>query len=101
MRLALALDILGPAVERPASPASPHIWLPMPELEAERVAGRAMRAGVQLTPPSACLAAPELMSGLRLCLGAAPDRGSLERGLRAVAEALSRRAEPAGVQPLV
>jgi DNA-binding transcriptional MocR family regulator len=101
MRLALAMDILGPAVERPASPASPHIWLPMPELEAERVAGRALRAGVQLTPPSACLAAPELESGLRLCLGAAPDRNSLERGLRAVAEALSPHPEAAGAQPMV
>lgn len=99
-RLALALDVLGAAAERPASPASPHLWLPMPELEAERVAGRALRAGVRVTPPTACLAAPELESGLRLCLGAAPDRTTLERGLRAVAEALSPRMESSG-QPMV
>ena len=67
---------------------------------AERVAGRAMRAGVQVTPPAACLAAPQLESGLRVCLGAAPDRAGLERGLRAVAEALSPRLE-SGAQPLV
>ena len=41
--------------------ASPHVWLPLGELEAERVAGLAMRAGVKLTSPrapfagSACL----------------------------------------------
>ena len=32
---------------------SPHVWLPMAELEAERVAGQALRAGVELTPPGA------------------------------------------------
>ncbi len=100
LRQALARAILGAAVEAPASQACPHLWLPMPELEAERIAGRALRAGVEVTAPAACAVDTRLVSGLRVCLGAAPDRPTLERGLCAVAEALSRRTETAA-RPLV
>ncbi|WP_205691947.1 PLP-dependent aminotransferase family protein [Caulobacter soli] len=88
-RLAMALEILGPAVETPASLAAPHLWLPMGELEAERVAGRALRGGVEVTPPSAPVVAPSLETGVRVCLGPAADRAELERGLRVVAAALT------------
>jgi len=88
-RLAMALEILGSAAERPASPASPHLWLPMGELEAERVAGRALRGGVDVTPPGAPVVVPGLETGVRVCLGPAADRDELERGLRVVAAALT------------
>lgn len=86
-RHALARSILGQS----ATPATAglHLWLPMSELDAERVAGRAMRAGVEVTPPSAPIVDPRLISGLRLCLGAAQDRTTLERALRIVAAAIS------------
>ncbi len=88
-RLALAMDILGPFAEPPASPAAPHLWLPMGELEAERVAGRALRGGVEVTPPGAPVVTPGLETGVRVCLGPAADRIELERGLRVVAAALT------------
>jgi DNA-binding transcriptional MocR family regulator len=88
-RMALARAILGPAMETPASAFSPHIWLPMGELDAERLGGRALRGGVEVTPPGAPIVEPGLESGVRLCLGAARDRAELERGLRVVAAALT------------
>jgi len=88
-RLALARTILGAVIETPASAFSPHVWLPMSELDAERLAGRALRGGVEVTPPAAPIVAPGLTTGVRLCLGATADRAELERGLRVVAAALS------------
>jgi DNA-binding transcriptional MocR family regulator len=88
-RLALARSVLGPAMETPASAFSPHVWLPMGELDAERLAGRALRGGVEVTPPAAPVVEPGLTTGVRLCLGAATDRAELERGLRVVAAALT------------
>ncbi len=88
-RLTLAREILGGAIEAPVSPSAPHVWLPMSELDAERLAGRALRGGVELTPPSAPVVEPGLTTGVRLCLGAARDRDELERGLRIVAAAVA------------
>jgi DNA-binding transcriptional MocR family regulator len=88
-RLAMAREILGGAIETPMSDSAPHVWLPMSELDAERLAGRALRAGVELTPPSAPVVEPGAVTGVRLCLGAARDREELERGLRIVAAAVS------------
>jgi len=88
-RMALARAILGAVMETPASDFSPHVWLPMSELDAERLAGRALRGGVEVTPPAAPVVAPGLTTGVRLCLGATADRAELERGLRVVAAALS------------
>lgn len=90
-RLALALDILGSAAERPGGKASLHLWLPLPELEAERVAGRALRGGVQLTPPDSPLVGQGATRGLRLCLGGVRSRERLEEGLRIVAGAVAGR----------
>jgi aspartate/methionine/tyrosine aminotransferase len=88
-RVALARSILGEALSAPASPTVPHLWLPMSELEAERLAGRALRGGAEVTPPAAPIVQPGLVTGVRLALGAASDRAELETGLRIVAAALS------------
>ncbi len=89
VRQAMALEMLGGAVEAPRTPFAPHLWLPMNELDAERVAGRALRGGVEVTPPDAPAVDPALESGVRVCLGAAPDRETLRGALGVVAAALS------------
>lgn len=88
-RLNMAREILGGAIETPHSDKAPHVWLPMGELAAERMAGRALRGGVEVTPPDAPVVEPGLESGVRLCLGAAVDRTSLRRALEIVASSLS------------
>ena len=88
-RLTVARRILGPAIEGPYLPIAPHVWLPMSDLDAERVAGRALRQGVAVTPPSIPIVDAAQMSGLRLCIGAPADIASLERGLKIVRHALS------------
>ena len=96
LRAQMAAERLGDAISPPADPRCPHLWLPMPELEAERMVARAMRAGVELTPPSAPLLDPSALSGVRLCLGVAADRAQLSLALDRVAGALdAERTEPA------
>jgi DNA-binding transcriptional MocR family regulator len=92
-RVALARDILGAAMEQPAAASSLHVWLPMGELQAERAAAAALRGGVEVTPPREMVLDPGAISGLRLCLGPAPDRASLETALRTVTAALGETAE--------
>lgn len=89
IRMAMARDLLGSAMETAYAETAPHIWLPMSELEAERLAGRALRGGAEITPPSAPVVEAGPESGVRVCLGAAPDRETLRRGLEIVAGALS------------
>lgn len=92
----IAVERLGAVMSAPGDPRCPHVWLPMPELEAERMVARAMRAGIELTPPSAPLIDPASISGVRLCLGVAADRAQLELALGRIVTALdSSRAEPA------
>jgi DNA-binding transcriptional MocR family regulator len=86
-RTELAMDLLAGLVEPLRQPASPHLWAPASELDAERVAGEALRAGVLLTPPRAPFVDGAPVSGLRICLGAA-DAASLRRGLAILKEAL-------------
>lgn len=88
-RTAIALRILGKHVEGPQAKTAPHLWLPMNELKAERVAGAALRGGVAVTPPAAPIVDAKNIAGLRLCIGAPADTATLERGLKVVAEALS------------
>ena len=83
-----AREILGDALENPPHPASLHLWLPMPMLDAERTAGRALRAGVQVTPVDAALVGPQDVSGIRLCIGAARDRSSLRVALETVRQSM-------------
>jgi DNA-binding transcriptional MocR family regulator len=80
-RTQLAAAMLAGRIERLTHGASPHVWLPVGELEAERIAGQALRAGVKVTPPRAPFAEGVPVDGLRICLGAAPDLATLERGL--------------------
>ncbi|OJU26268.1 MAG: GntR family transcriptional regulator [Nitrobacter sp. 62-13] len=84
----VARRILGSAMTPPGSQQSIHVWIPMSALDAERAAGRALRAGVELTPPDAPIVAPDKISGLRVCLGGAPDLVALEAALTVVAQAL-------------
>jgi len=79
-RAALARTMLGDEIASEIRLA-PHFWLPMPELEAERLAGRALRAGVAVTAPGPAVVRPDLISGLRVCLGAAADIAELTVGL--------------------
>jgi DNA-binding transcriptional MocR family regulator len=92
-RAAAARDILKSTISR-HTPVSPHLWLPMAELEAERTANRALRAGVVLTPPTAPIICGTT-TGLRICLGAAENVSVLELGLRRLQTVLSTRTEHA------
>jgi DNA-binding transcriptional MocR family regulator len=94
-RTALAKAALGPWLDPATGEASPHLWLPMGELQAERLAAAAARAGVELTPPSAPVVDPALARGVRVCIGAARERAALEAGLKATAEALAGGARAA------
>jgi DNA-binding transcriptional MocR family regulator len=89
LRTDLAVRLLGKAIEGPHAKASPHVWLPMSELKAERVAGAALRGGVAVTPANAPIVDATEISGLRLCIGAPRDSATLERGLKIVADALA------------
>ena len=99
-RTAMAHAALGPVLETPRSRPSLHLWLPMAELDAERVAGRALRAGLKITPPGthAVGSGPvgaepggsgPGVSGLRLCIGSAPSRAILARALAILKEAMA------------
>jgi DNA-binding transcriptional MocR family regulator len=93
-RLSLAHELLGPAIEPPPVDCSLHVWVPLSELSAERIAGRALRQGVEVTPPGAANVGTG-PSGLRLCLGGAADLGQLRRGLGVIAAALAQSDERA------
>lgn len=84
IRTELAFDILGSGLARPGAPASLHLWLPMANLDAERLTARALRAGVALTPPDGPMVAANAPSGVRLCLGGMRNRSALEQALRRV-----------------
>jgi hypothetical protein len=86
-RVVLARTMLGSPIASEIRLA-PHFWLPMSELQAERTAGRALRAGVAVTAPGPAVLRPELISGLRVCLGAASDLAELTLGLERLRSAL-------------
>jgi DNA-binding transcriptional MocR family regulator len=87
-RTKIALAALGPAAAQPLNRAATHLWLPLNELDAERVAARALRNGVEVTAPSTPAIPGGREYGLRVCLGAAPSLGVLEQGLAALSRAL-------------
>jgi DNA-binding transcriptional MocR family regulator len=91
-RWELAAGILSVAGEA-GFPLSPHLWLPLDELETERTAGRAQRAGVIVTPPELPLLDPKLISGLRICIGAAANRIDIALGLERLRGAVGRTAK--------
>ncbi|HZC16863.1 MAG TPA: PLP-dependent aminotransferase family protein, partial [Caulobacteraceae bacterium] len=87
-RAEVALAALGAAVERPPNRAATHLWMPLSELDAERIAARALRNGVEVTAPSAPAIPGGGEHGLRVCLGAAPSLGVLKEGLVGLSRAL-------------
>lgn len=87
-RAVIARDRLGAAVEPSPLAAPPQLWLPMSELDAERVAGRALRLGVEVTPPRAFFQDGQPVTGLRVCLGAEPDRARFTRGVELLVQAM-------------
>ena len=84
IRTALAMEELAGIADPPAVPAVLSLWAPMPELAAERLAGQALRAGVELMAPSTPIVTPGLVSGLRISLGAPNDHTTLRRALQIV-----------------
>ena len=88
-RGALAARLLGTAMETPDDLRCPHIWLPMGELAAERLAARLLRAGIEVTPPTAPVVDPAAESGVRICIGAVAERGRLESALTTIAASLT------------
>ncbi len=89
-RAAIAAEALGVDAG-----GSPHLWLPMPELEAERAAGRALRAGVRLTAPEAPMVEGGGGAGLRVCLGTPAHLHELRVGLGRLKSALNADSERA------
>ncbi len=88
-RTAIALGALKGMVDEPRTGGSLHLWLPMSEIDAERAAARALTAGVRLTPPGAfAVSDRKRASGLRLCIGNAANRPTLERALSILKGAL-------------
>lgn len=95
-RSALARRFLPQAI-LPVSHPGFHTWLPMSLVAAERLARRAERAGVAVTPPSAVMVDPDDgPAGLRLCLGA-PTRSDLEQALKTLAGLAAGEGEGGGI----
>ena len=86
-RTAVAREVLEPKYAARVV-AAPHLWLPMPELEAERAAGRALRAGVLVTAPDAPVVGARSLTGVRVCLGGPADVEEVRTGLRRLQQAL-------------
>ncbi|WP_134496073.1 PLP-dependent aminotransferase family protein [Microvirga pakistanensis] len=83
-RLKLAASIIDlPPLPMPEG--APHVWLPMPMLEAEKLARRAAEHGVRLTPPDSMVVEGSEAGGIRLCVLAPLGRTDLERALRTLA----------------
>jgi len=80
-RWAMARSALGDVMAPAGAAQSPHVWLPMSALDAERVTARLLRAGVEVTPPDASAVSSQADTGLRLCLGAPEDQAELGRAL--------------------
>lgn len=68
---------------------TPHIWLPMPAIKAEKLARRSSEHGVRLTPPDATSIGGEKAGGIRLCILAPAHRHDLERALRTLVRLLA------------
>jgi DNA-binding transcriptional MocR family regulator len=90
IRTALARTMLGDRVAAAGDDRCPHLWLPMTELEAERLVARALHAGVQLTPAGAPIVDPTMICGVRLCVGAPRSRTNFETALARIGPAFDR-----------
>jgi DNA-binding transcriptional MocR family regulator len=74
------------------APHCPHVWVVLPPGGATSFAKRALAAGVVVVP-SSVLAAGRLTGadGIRISIGAAPDRATLAEGLSRLAKLLTER----------
>lgn len=100
-RTTMALTALEGAVAVPSLVTGLHLWLPMPTAEAERMAARALTAGVRLTPPGAfATSSAQTATGLRLCVGAAANRATLARALQSLNDALAGETNDPARAPL-
>ena len=89
-RQKLAAAILGDAAYA-ADPHGHHLWLRLPgQWHAADFAEHADRAGVSIVPSSVFSVAAHPSEAVRLSLGIAPDRGTLEDGLSQLASFLSQ-----------
>jgi DNA-binding transcriptional MocR family regulator len=71
-RIALARSLLGGMMSETPHQGY-HVWLPMPQTEAQRLADAASALGVLVTPPASTATNPDAPDGgVRLCLGSAP-----------------------------
>ncbi len=95
-RTSLALRVIGKDCEPPATSSSLHLWLPMDELRAEKVTGRAMRSGLSIMPPGASAISSDAETGLRISLGAIDTQANLSEALRRLKSALDGEASPQG-----
>lgn len=65
----IALSILGDRMRRPGH-VGHHIWVPLPDADAQRLDAAAAALGISVTPRAATVArADGLVSGIRLCIG--------------------------------
>ncbi len=87
-RNALLRGGLAKEESKPALHWSPHVWVPMPEAEAERIEAKLLREGVRLTP----FAVPRLPGarecGVRICVGAPRREEDFRRALALLERAL-------------
>jgi DNA-binding transcriptional MocR family regulator len=82
-RLALAHAVFGNSLPE-LSRVSPHVWLPLGVLDAERLARRASERNIRLTSPSASAVSPNAPGGIRICILAPRRQADLEKALRGV-----------------
>ena len=92
-RWKLATDLLD-AADSTVFPLAPHLWLSLSELDTERVAGRAQRAGLTVTPPDLPLLDAKLISGLRVCLGAPRTRADIVLAMTRLRDVLGNTRDP-------
>ncbi|WP_242403417.1 hypothetical protein [Asaia platycodi] len=88
-RWEMAQHALGGLMLSPGAAYSPHGFIPMQALEAERVTTRLLRAGVEVTPPDAAPVSRDADMGLRLCLGAPDSRAELGEALAIIADVIA------------
>lgn len=83
-RVTLARTMLGGMMSEPGHQGY-HVWLPMSQVEAQRLELAASALGVLVTPTSSTAANPDAQNdGVRLCLGA-PSMADLSTSLSAIA----------------
>jgi len=100
-RTSMALTALQGAVTEPNLATGLHLWLPIPIADAERMAARALTAGVRLTPPGAFATSnDQTVTGLRLRIGSAANRATHARALSTLNNALVGETSNSALDPL-